>query len=62
MASGTVSKKQFDKMVDEALILNGVPRRELNEYPVNEFESRDRLNRAEASVNRMLKTLGLTRE
>lgn len=50
-----VSKKVFDEMVDAVLEYNRTPRRELYEYPYNEFESRDLIKNAEGLVRKVLK-------
>ena len=54
-----ISKETFEKLVDVMLENAGVPRDDLYEYPYNEFESRDLLNKAAASVRRTLSILNL---
>lgn len=49
-----VSKETFEKMVDAVLEYNRTPRRELFEYPHNEWESRTLINNAEAVVRKVL--------
>lgn len=56
-----LDKKTFEKLVDEVLKSNGTPRRELFEYPYNEFESRALIKKAEATVHKMLGILGFPR-
>lgn len=50
-----VGKKVFNEMVDAVLEYNRTPRRELYEYPYNEFESRDLIANAEGLVRKVLK-------
>lgn len=49
-----VSKKAFDEMVDIVLEHGGTPRKDLYEYPYNEFESRALIQKAEAAVKRIV--------
>jgi hypothetical protein len=49
----------FQKLTDVILESNGVPRKHLNEYPYNEFESRKILEKAEASVIKIARILEL---
>ena len=50
-----VSKKTFDQMVDAVLEYNRTPRKDLFEYPHNEFESRSLIANAEGLVRKVLK-------
>lgn len=54
-----VAPKDFGKLVDLMLEVAGVPRSELFEYPVNEFESRDRIAKAEKAALKSLEILKL---
>lgn len=54
-----ISQATFEKLVDVMLENAGVPRNDLFEYPYNEFESRDLLKKAEATVRRTLGILNL---
>lgn len=55
--SAQLSKETFDRLVDEVLIYNRTPRKELFEYPYNAFESRDIINKAEALVRSMTRII-----
>jgi hypothetical protein len=49
-----LSKKTFNQLVDIVLEHGRTPRKELFEYPYNEFESRDLIASAERTVKRMI--------
>lgn len=49
-----VSKKAFDEMVDIVLEHGGTPRKDLYEYPYNEFESRALIQKAQTAVSRIV--------
>lgn len=53
----TVDPKTFEKLVNAVLKAKGTPRRELFEYPYNDFESEDIIKSAEATVREMLRIL-----
>lgn len=52
-----LSQKTFDKLVDNVLEYNRTPRKDLYEYPYNEFESRDLIKAAENLVRSMVATI-----
>lgn len=47
----------FTKLTDAILESNGVPRKELFEYPYNEFESRRMIAKAEATTRKIARIL-----
>lgn len=49
----------FAKLTDAVLESNGVPRKELFEYPYNEFESRKLIEKAEKTVIKIARILEL---
>jgi hypothetical protein len=55
--SGKLDKKTFDKLVDIVLEHGRTPRKDLYEYPYNEFESRDLIAKAETAVKRIIKVI-----
>lgn len=52
-----VSDETRERLVDLFLEHKGVPRKDLFEYPYNEYESRDLINSAEAYVDKVLRIL-----
>lgn len=55
--STQLNQKTFEKLVDNVLEYNRTPRKDLFEYPYNEFESRDLIKNAEALVRKMVATI-----
>lgn len=52
-----IDKKTRESLVDVFLEHKGVPRKDLFEYPYNEFESRNLIKAAEASLDKVLHIL-----
>lgn len=55
----TINSETFAKLTDAVLESNGVPRKELYEYPYNEFESRKLIEKAEKTVIKIARILEL---
>lgn len=58
-APKVIDSETFKKLTDAVLESNGVPRKELFEYPYNEFESRKLIEKAEKTVIKIARILEL---